>query len=85
MAAPQQNDKPQHIEFYGGYQVYSECGVDLTLLRQNLSRSLAQGWGDACHGAAIFTAFGRARRILWRKPRYSRTSPYSTLKPLLGS
>lgn len=24
------------IEFYGGYQVYSESGVDLTLLRENL-------------------------------------------------
>lgn len=27
------------IEFYGGYQVYSESGVDLTLLRENLKRS----------------------------------------------
>ncbi len=26
------------IEFYGGYQVYSESGVDLTLLRENLKR-----------------------------------------------
>jgi hypothetical protein len=27
------------IEFYGGYQVYSESGVDLTLLRENLKRT----------------------------------------------
>jgi hypothetical protein len=27
------------IEFYGGYQVYSESGVDLTLLRENLKYS----------------------------------------------
>jgi hypothetical protein len=27
------------IEFYGGYQVYSESGVDLTLLRENLKHT----------------------------------------------
>ena len=27
------------IEFYGGYQVYSESGIDLTLLRENLKRT----------------------------------------------
>jgi hypothetical protein len=27
------------IEFYGGYQVYSESGVDLTLLRENLKQT----------------------------------------------
>jgi predicted nucleotidyltransferase len=32
------------IEFYGGYQVYSESGVDLTLLRENLKRSVADQW-----------------------------------------
>src|SRR4051794_11050826 len=31
--------KKAGIEFYGGYQVYSESGVDLTLLRENLKRS----------------------------------------------
>jgi hypothetical protein len=30
------------IEFYGGYQVYSESGVDLTMLRENLKRSVTQ-------------------------------------------
>lgn len=30
------------IEFYGGYQVYSESGVDLTLLRENLRLSLEE-------------------------------------------
>jgi hypothetical protein len=42
MAAPDQGDKPKGIEFYGGYQVYSESGVDLTLLRNNLRRSLEE-------------------------------------------
>jgi hypothetical protein len=27
------------IEFYGGYQVYSESGIDLTLLRENLKHT----------------------------------------------
>jgi predicted nucleotidyltransferase len=34
--------KPSEIEFYGGYQVYSESGVDLTLLRRNLERSVEE-------------------------------------------
>jgi hypothetical protein len=32
------------IEFYGGYQVYSDTGVDLTLLRENLRRGLEERW-----------------------------------------
>ena len=32
------------IEFYGGYEVYSESGVDLTLLRGNLRRSIEERW-----------------------------------------
>ncbi|HTU21502.1 MAG TPA: hypothetical protein VMG10_25920 [Gemmataceae bacterium] len=42
MAAPKQKDKPKSIEFYGGYEVYSESGVDLTLLRGNLRRSVEE-------------------------------------------
>jgi hypothetical protein len=42
MAAPEQGDKAKGIEFYGGYQVYSESGVDLTLLRANLQRPLEE-------------------------------------------
>ncbi len=36
--------KPAEIVFYGGYQVYSESGVDLTLLRANLQRSVEVRW-----------------------------------------
>jgi hypothetical protein len=32
------------IDFYGGYQVYSESGVDLTLLKDNLRRSPEELW-----------------------------------------
>jgi hypothetical protein len=44
MAASEQKDKPKSIEFYGGYEVYSESGVDLTLLRENLRLSLEERW-----------------------------------------
>lgn len=44
MSAPDQADKPKGIEFYGGYEVYSESGVDLTLLRNNLRRSIEERW-----------------------------------------
>lgn len=57
MAVPEQTVKPKGIEFYGGYEVYSESGVDLTLLRENLRRSLEERWQDACRGAIIFEAF----------------------------
>jgi hypothetical protein len=33
---------PAPIQFYGGYQVYSESGVDLTLLRENLKKTVTQ-------------------------------------------
>ncbi|MHB1426723.1 MAG: hypothetical protein ACYC3I_26495 [Gemmataceae bacterium] len=42
MASSTQKDKPKGIEFYGGYEVYSESGVDLTLLRGNLRRSIEE-------------------------------------------
>jgi predicted nucleotidyltransferase len=44
MATSEQTDKPKGIEFYGGYEVYSESGVDLTLLRNNLRRSVEERW-----------------------------------------
>lgn len=68
MAAPEQKAKPKGIEFYGGYEVYSESGVDLTLLRENLRKSLEERWQDGCRGAIIFEAF---RQI---------ALPYSTRK-----
>jgi hypothetical protein len=55
------------IEFYGGYQVYSESGVDLTLLRENLRRSLEERWEANRRAAALAQALeesGRARRGL---------------------
>src|SRR5947208_1699232 len=51
------------IEFYGGYQVYSESGVDLTLLRENLRRSAEDRWEYNRRAAALAEAFAEAGRI----------------------
>lgn len=47
MSVPEQKDKSKGIEFYGDYEVYSESGVDLTLLRENLRLSLEERWQKA--------------------------------------
>jgi len=61
MAAPEQDNKPTGIEFYGGYQVYSESGVDLTLLRNNLRRSLEERWERGRRAAAFAQALRQSR------------------------
>jgi hypothetical protein len=66
MAAEQQGNR-QEIEFYGGIEVYSETGVDLSLLRENLRRSPEERWQAACNGATLFRA--------WRRPDGSPVSP----------
>jgi hypothetical protein len=48
------------IEFYGGYQVYSESGVDLTLLRENLKRPLAERWDRNCRMLPFLQELGKA-------------------------
>jgi hypothetical protein len=45
------------IEFYGGYQVYSESGVDVAQLRENLRRPLEERWLAAGRAAALLDAF----------------------------
>jgi hypothetical protein len=50
------------IEFYGGYQVYSESGVDLTLLRRNLELTVTQRWLDNSRSARSLEAFAAAGR-----------------------
>lgn len=46
MAAAEQRGKPKGIQFYGVDEVYSESGVDLTLLRSNLWRSIEERLTD---------------------------------------
>src|SRR5262249_54594650 len=42
MSVPEENAASRGIEFYGGYQVDSDTGVDLTLLRENLKRTITE-------------------------------------------
>ncbi len=76
------------IEFYGGYQVYSESGVDLTLLRQNLRRSVEERWEYNRRAVALVHALedsGRVCRGL--PPRYTQESsmfdPTAVLRQML--
>jgi predicted nucleotidyltransferase len=48
------------IEFYGGYPVYSDTGVDLTMLRENLRRSVEQRWEENQRMVALAVAFRSA-------------------------
>ena len=53
------------IEFYGGYQVYSESGVDLTLLRETLRHSVAERLESNCRNVPVLESLRNAGR---RKP-----------------
>jgi hypothetical protein len=59
--------KPGEIQFYGGYQVYSESGVDLTLLRAQLQRTVEERWENN-RGAAAFQDEVRRAGELSRNP-----------------
>ncbi len=52
------------IEFYGGYQVYSESGVDLTLLRENLKCCIEERLANNVRGARLAYAMEEAGRRL---------------------
>ena len=40
MPSHDESKAPGKIEFYGGYEVYDENGIDLTTLRRNLTLAL---------------------------------------------
>ncbi len=48
------------IRFHGGYQVYSESGVDLTMLRENLKRTVSERWEKNCLALPAIMAFRKA-------------------------
>jgi hypothetical protein len=48
------------IEFYGGYQVYSESGIDLTLLRESLEQTVTQRWQSNSRSAQSLEAWREA-------------------------
>jgi hypothetical protein len=49
------------IEFYGGYQVYSDSGVDLTMLRENLKRTATERLLKNSRGIRLLRALDQAR------------------------
>jgi hypothetical protein len=63
MATLEQTDKPKGIDFYGGYEVLSESGVDLTLLHGNLRRSLEARWETGRRALASSVALRQAFQI----------------------
>ena len=54
--------KPVGIEFYGGYEVYDDNGIDLTTLRRNLTLSLENRLENNVRAAAFFTVL-RASKL----------------------
>jgi hypothetical protein len=52
---------PQPIQFYGGYQVYSESGVDLTLLRENLKKTATQRLAKNSKGLELVKELDKSR------------------------
>jgi predicted nucleotidyltransferase len=60
MAAHDETKGKPGIEFYGGYQVYSESGVDLTLLRRNLERTVEERWENDRQALAFCRALREA-------------------------
>jgi hypothetical protein len=83
MAGPEQADKPKGIEFYGGSQVYSESGVDLTLFQSTLRRSLEERWENnrcaAKFGLALRESNKAAKGLIppidWTKWKPTMTDP----------
>jgi hypothetical protein len=51
--------KPIGIQFYGGYQVYSESGVDLTLIHAQLQRTVEVRWEGNRRHATLLAEFRR--------------------------
>jgi hypothetical protein len=71
----QDQNKPAGIEFYGGYQVYDENGIDLTLLRRNRERAVEERLMWNARAAALAQAFWEAGQ---RYRKSQTTSPWST-------
>ncbi len=73
MAAPEQDNQPASIEFHGGYQVYSESGVDLSPapVRAAKVTVVSEDGND-----------GRASHALWNGWRARSNHPASDAKAL---
>jgi hypothetical protein len=66
------------MEFYGNYQVYSESGVDLTLLRENLRRTVEERIQKNLRGIRLVAGLQQAERI--NGPKI--TKPKRSVMPL---
>lgn len=64
MSASDEAASAGKIEFYGGYEVYDENGIDLTLLRENLKRTVENRLENNARGASLANALGEAGRRL---------------------
>ena len=74
------------IEFYGGYQVYSESGIDLTLLREALKHSTTDRIEQNCRALPLLMELDREsrKRSPWLRdrPRLIMLDPASLLRLL---
>jgi hypothetical protein len=71
------------IEFYGGYQVYSESGVDLTMLRENLKVTPTERLKRHCNSLPIYDLFAAATPNLSTSVPRPRRSPMLDLPALI--
>jgi predicted nucleotidyltransferase len=60
MATQDEKTPTKGIEFYGGYQVYDENGIDLTTLCRNLTHSLEERLENNARAAAFFEVLQQA-------------------------
>jgi hypothetical protein len=75
MPSPDESKAAGKIEFYGGYEVYDENGIDLTLLRRNLQRPAEERLTWNARAASLAQAFWEAGQ---RRLKSQTNSPWST-------
>ena len=54
------------MEFYGGYEVYSESGIDLTLLREWLKMTVTERFQANARALQVVEAMRNAKRAQCR-------------------
>ena len=64
MSSHDESKAGKKFEFYGGYEVYDENGIDLTLLRENLKRTIENRLANNVRGARLANAMEEAGRRL---------------------
>ncbi|MGO9114114.1 MAG: hypothetical protein ACLP9L_33275 [Thermoguttaceae bacterium] len=54
------------MEFYGGYEVYSESGIDLTLLRERLKMTVTKRFQANARALQVVEAMRNAKHAQCR-------------------